>query len=296
MHPKRPQTLTIPALLLALLTTSCAAPRLSQFQTFALAGRQYTEVVDTISEEAGRAAIDADSQVLLQTRNSLTEEDRREVYVQHTEALKSFLGELTHFRKHSGLLQRYFVALEQLATSDAPATIGTSTQDLVTRLQDLRPSLQEATVAGLPVLDYVAPAVTLSVASFREQALERELRQHAAVIERELDLQRAFLSALVAGLEADLRALAQGKEHDLVAEPYVSDGKLAKSWPDARRAVLMWEAELDTAQRAQEAADTLHGVFLALVENKATPADMSTLSQNIEALANMIRVIQGGDK
>jgi hypothetical protein len=247
------------------LTTGCTTQRINQFETFAKAGKGYSDAIDALTIEAGNAAIDTDSQLLIKDRKRLPEPDRKEIIVARNKALKDLVAELRKFNKHSRLLRRYFSALEKLAISDASTGITENAVKLVDELQKINPDLKNATIGEASVNDFVTQAVPLVVAAFQQAALEKELKKNAKTIERELDLQHAFLAALADGLEADLEAVLKIRAYEEVAKPYIRAGNLPENWADTRREIITTTVMLGSVDNAQKAAKSLQEAFIALV-------------------------------
>jgi len=91
------------------LLTSCATQRINQFSTFADAGKDYSDAVIVLTDQASRAAIDADSAVLLQARKK-SKEDRIQQIGDHTKSLEDLIKAMRVLREHTLLLKRYFLA------------------------------------------------------------------------------------------------------------------------------------------------------------------------------------------
>ena len=109
MRVRRPLTL-----LVVLCLTGCAGRRVDQFQTFADAGARYAQAMVTLTEEAGAAAIDADSAVLERGRPDWSQQERAEKLQAHDEKLRTLLDVLGDLRKQTTLLQRYFIRIHHM--------------------------------------------------------------------------------------------------------------------------------------------------------------------------------------
>ena len=271
--------------------TGCASTRTQQFRTFAEAGGDYARAAEALAQEAGGAAVDADSYILLKDRPELTVEDRERMYTEHTLALKDYLAELRRYQQHCRLLGRYFSAVRELAASGDPDSLAEATGRVVDRLQRISPDLKRATV-GYPVRDYLSEAVRLSMASFRSDALEEELRQHAVAIERELDLQYAFLAALTEDLQADLRAIRRMREADEVAQPFLGERSLPRGWLATRRELMRSEETVESVANARQAAEELRRAFIKLVEGDFGDEDMEALFEDIHGLIDLVDLMR----
>ena len=277
-------------MLAAGMISSCVQHRLTQFENFSNAGIGYSDAILVLTEVAGNEAIDADSIILIKNRDSVSKTERSARYLKHTEALNSLLSELSKFREHSGLLKKYFNTLGKLAISNAPSGIAENTGTLIDGLQSLSPSLKATTIGTAPVKDFITQPTELTVSIFKHKSLEKELKKNAKTIERELDLQQAFLSALAIDLKNDLEVVLNSKNYNEVAKPYIADGKLPKNWAENRREVISAYLMIGSVNNAKIAAQELKEVFVALVEKKIEPGDFSVLFEDINAMLDIVEL------
>src|SRR5882724_8005391 len=112
---------------LAQITGGCAAARLTQFHNFAQAGTAYTKASQAVLDEAGTAAIEADSLIAQKGRDALrTADERRRFIIGNNQELRKRLVLLGDIGRHGRLLQSYFETLAQFADPKAPETLGTA--------------------------------------------------------------------------------------------------------------------------------------------------------------------------
>src|SRR5207302_3088978 len=64
------------------ITSGCAAARLTQFHNFAQAGTAYTKASQAVLDEAGTAAIEADSLIAQKGRDGLRTADERRQFIE----------------------------------------------------------------------------------------------------------------------------------------------------------------------------------------------------------------------
>src|SRR5207302_2443511 len=64
------------------ITSGCAAARLTQFHNFAQAGTAYTKASQAVLDEAGTAAIEADSLIAQKGRDGLRTPDERRQFIE----------------------------------------------------------------------------------------------------------------------------------------------------------------------------------------------------------------------
>ncbi len=275
---------------LSMLALGCASRRVEHFRLFAEAGRSYSRAVDQLAEEAGKAAIDADSELLAKDRDRLSAEQRRTVYLERTEALRELLHELRELRRHALLLERYFTTLSRIADDRTPEATLRATAEIVEALRQLHPTLAGAIIGDRPVDELMRQSRPLLVAEFRNRALTRELRQHAELVARELELQRAILTGLTVELEADLQAIADARSYSEVAAPYIGEARLPANWQRRRREILSGYVMLARVDQAAKAAEELQRQFIDLAENRVRIEDWPHLVASIDAIFDLVEL------
>jgi hypothetical protein len=280
-----------------MLFSSCTTARVNHFKNFSEAGAAYSDVVEVLLDEAGTAAIDTDSLVLMKTRPALPVEERKQAILNHNQLLRERLTILGDLKRHVYLLRTYFQALAALAESDAPSGIGTATEGVVSALGKLHPRIKEGKIGELDVSSFVNPVTRIAVAHFQVAALEKELKARAQTIERELDIQQAALSAVAKGLRTDLRSQIQQLESKDVILPYVREGSLPHEWKQKRREALSAHFVLSSADAAADAAKKLKISFVGLSEGRFTLVDVPALVNDINEILSLIEKIKGeGEK
>ena len=279
-------------LLLLISVTSCVSTRVNQFAVFANAGRNYSKAMEALTMEAGKLAIDADNELLLKEREHLTAEERGEIYLERSEALKGLLGSLQGIRQHTRLLERYFAALGALAASGSPAIITAELGSVMGSLSALRPQLEKASIGDASVADLLGSATPLVISGIKSQALEHELRRNGPVIERELELQSALLKALSQQMAEDMELLLDLKDFDAVTRPFVEAATLGDPWKAKRKELLTGFLSLDAVDKAATAAETLKKGFLELVEKRMGPTGWTPLFEDIHAMLDLAEMLR----
>jgi hypothetical protein len=280
-------------ILIMLVICSCATQRISQFASLAAAGKSYSEAMSALTEETGKIAIDADNEHLLLYRDKYTEEDRKRIILERDSALRSLLDILGGIRVHTALLGRYFESLDQLAGSKYPSTLTGQIASLVESLEKIHPVLENATIGNMDVKSFIGEGVPVILGSLKQKKLEQELRRNAAMVERELELQKALLEALSEQLKSDLELLLQIKNFNQVLQPYIKQGQPGKEWKSSRKEVLTTSLSLAALDQALSAATELKTVFLNLTENKATLSGFKSLFDSINLMIGLVEKIQG---
>src|SRR5207249_8587679 len=141
------------------ITSGCAAARLTQFHNFAQAGTAYTKASQAVLDEAGTAAIEADSLIAQKGRDGLrTPDERRQFIVGENQELRKRLVLLGDIGRHARLLQSYFETLAALADPKAPATLGTAAQGVFDSIGGLSPAIKSASLGGVKIGDHIPQA------------------------------------------------------------------------------------------------------------------------------------------
>jgi hypothetical protein len=281
--------LIIPVLLI--LSGCATTARISQFDQFAEAGKAYADAVTILTEEAGNAAIDTDSLVLIKARDRLSSEnERKSVVLEHNELLKERLQLLRDISRHALLLKSYFVALSSLAQSDAPSGIGTAAEGVVNSLGQVSEQIKTAKIGGGTVSEFVGTGTTIAIAQFQRSALETELKNRAVTIARELDLQQAVLQAIATEMQTDLEAIFVQEANEIVVS-YKSDLPLPGGWSARRKGILSATVSLASAEAAADAAKNLKLSFVALVENRLQLLNVDALMKDIDEILTLIEKI-----
>lgn len=281
--------------------SACSSARINQFKNFSQAGIAYSEAANIVLKEAGNTVIDESSDTLILVRNALTADERKQEIIRKNQSDREFLEIFADIHRHTSLLRDYFIALRALAESSAPTEIGKSTGALYGSLSKLHPKIENASIAGKPVKDLIEPAVTLVITQVQQAALEKELRERAAAIERELALQHAAMKAVSEGMKARLEAILNSQESTGVVLPYIDDGKppkneLPESWAKRRREILVAITSVEAVTAAAEAAKKLKMSFETLVKNEFSLVDLQLLLQDINQVLAVFEAVKEGEQ
>ena len=274
---------------------ACSTARVNQFKRFAEAGTAYVEAVDALTREAAGASVNADSAVLARTRSAVPQGDRARTVLEHNQLLKQRIEILADLRQHAGLLGAYFVSLVAMADPDAPAETGEAAAQLVESLGAVGGRLRTARVGDLAVDDFTRTVVEITVASFRQAQLERELRRRAPTLARELDLQHAAMRAVVEAMATDIGVVLRHQEKTDIVDPFGGNAKLPKTWARRRREILTATTAVASADAAAAAAEKLGEAFAALAENRFGAVEYLAVMGEIRRTLDLVAAIRGID-
>ena len=272
-------------LCLALAALSACAPGASpdSFNQFAAAGVAFTNTVPNLVDESFRLTVKSDSEVLVEGRSANDRAAAAEELELSDADLRDRLAILREFRAHSNVLRAYFLELQSLAQSDAPAEAATAAGSLVENATALGLNLKSATIANKSVEDLIPAAVTIAVSSLQSAALQRELEASAETMERELALTEAFLMALAEAAQADFESIQAAQNRDTVGRPYI-DNNIPPDWAERRVAAFRAELKFTVLDDAQDASRLLRANFIQLAEGRASGANLAALIQRVSAV------------
>lgn len=276
---------------------ACAAgtARINQFEGFAQAGTRFADAVPPVLDEAFRLSVATDSLVLTQARVGLrSSEDRLKAIEQSNRNLAERIAILNDLKRQASLLGAYFVALQALAHADAESSGMTEVANgIVGALGKLSPGIANAKIGGSPVSDFLAPVVSLTFTAFQSAALNRELKKNGAIIERQLNLQQAALTATADAMRAELEIHAVAADRDSIVLPFVRDGTLPSDWTQRRTDAFQRQTQLRSVDAAAKAAQSLRSSYVALVENRLDETNLAALQQDINGIVTVLEGIRG---
>jgi hypothetical protein len=279
---------------LSLLMGGCATTQINHFKEFASAGDAYADAVVALTDEAGKVAIQADSLVLMNTRDSLSESERMKTVARQNKLLKSRIELLGDIRRHALLLKSYFAALSALAQSDAPSEIGKSATGVVDSLSAISTKIKNTEIGDAAIGEISGPVVSLVMTNVKGSALVAELKARGNFIAKELDLQTKALTVIAEQMKTDLGAVLLDQESTQVDEPFSSNRPLPEGWTKSRQTILTSHASLASAEAAVDASKTLRVAFVSLVENRFTLGDFESLMKDISQVVGLIEKIDSG--
>jgi len=274
---------------LALAAGGCTASAdTARLETVVKAGIAYAAKAPPLLDRALETAMAVDSRALVEARDGLPEEQRREALQQFDAVMAERMTDYKAAKRHNELLRSYFVALRALLESGGPKASGTAAKRLMAELGKLSPSLKKVRMGDVSVSGLVEPAVVMTVASFRSTALRRELEARGPAIERELALQEALVTALARQVRADREILSAAFHNDEVVAPYVSAKRLPKTWPARRLKSLREPVDVEAALAAEQAVRALRQAYVAAVEGRLDAGQAAELATTVEGFVEIV--------
>lgn len=276
----------------ALSITGCATQTIQNAEKFAQAGVAFSDAIPPVLDESFKRSVQVDSQVLLEVRPDLASMSKKERFNKlkpHNDALMKRANLLMDIKRHSQVLKAYFVALQSLATSDAPSKVGEETTSLVAEASKINDNIKKAlegkTFSGATLGDVIPKAGTYIVTGIKAGALKSELEEHGPAIERELATFEGVLKLLERiAIEENNTVRAQQLKNN-IDKPFIADGNIPADWA-SRRIELFWNATQTPAiTNAKKAAQLLRVNFISVMEGRSTSGGIASLIRAITELA-----------
>lgn len=273
------------------LCASCSAT-LPHAKRLASAGAAYGRATDALLAVTQQSAADADSARLLSEAQGLGREERRVLLEKHS-AVAAAVADLERLRRHARLLTRYFEALGRLAEDDRDAAAADATATAAAALSRLGAELTGSNFLTAPERDALSETARWTVAAARRLAVGRELEARAALIDREISIQRALLDAVRRKLQSDLESAADlGRERDVV-RPFldnaVPDPRL---WIAARRGYVLAAQDAGALKNASDAASKLRTSWQSFVSGRFDETARAQLMEDLEAMLAYARTLR----
>jgi hypothetical protein len=287
-------TVVLAAVLGTTLISGCATTqaRIDGGGNFATAGIVYVDALPAVFDESFRLSVEANTYQLLFDRDILTEAEREEALDNADVELTERLRLLRDLRRHSLLLRSYFLALQALMTNDSASGISSAADNVINRLDELRPGIAEARIGDADLSGVAETAANLVVGAYTNSALARELEKRGDLIERELALQQRLIDALVEDMMDNAQLIVQIKELNPVFEEYVTANRVSDSWSAKRVTAYKRTVELESYDDIRKAASTMHASWVALVEKRSTAESFDVLLQDVEQLLAVARLFK----
>jgi hypothetical protein len=270
------------------LTAACDSQR--RYAGLAHLGSLYADALDRLLVAASDISVDATSERLLQDRQlSLVDSaSYRKLSDIDVERLKILNG----LRGHAQLMGRYFAALNDLASSDAPRRAGAATDGTIDNLNALGQQLRGSNL--IPAKSVFTSLTKIVVGGAIRGALRDELSRRGETIRIELKTQEELLRALAADVKHDLTITKAIREQRLVIDPLVSPNPIANpdAWIANRRAVLNLTSSADELATASTAVGKLREAFESLMSGRLDADRISGLEGDFQALLALAETVK----
>lgn len=282
--------LTVKASIISFIGVSLVAcgASLKEYQKFALAGKDYATALDTLLVTSGNYFVDADSEILL--RSDLQDPDiDKKNYNQITALDEEWLVLVARMRQHTDLLKRYFLALETLATSDAPEKAGQATEKIVQQLNNVGVAIQASPLISNNVGSSLSPIPKIILSEKIRGALREELEKRKDVIYREISIQEYVVKLLTTQLQKNLKIIRDSQDNRLILPPYADTKPISNpdEWIAQRRDIRTMTLSIEALNNASQASEEFKEAFQSLLEDKFTIERANALLSDVESLLSV---------
>jgi len=299
--PLQIRKLIVLAPLMALLLTGCPkSPR--EYVAFAKAGVTYGAAMDNLLVATQSVVIDSDSEQLAadkvfanSTGHVMTEAQYRNISDKDQQLLKI----IAQLREHTHLMSKYFEALYELGTSDAPAraqnAIGDGKSGLIANLNKVGDQIRGSGIVTGGAAAAAGPIANAVVNGLIRKALKDEITARGPTIRRELALQQELFDVLSKRIKQSASDIQQARERRLIIEPYIAASPLPKTddWITARRTVLTLTLVADQLSGAGDAVKKLNEAFDDLMSNKLSIDRFNDALADFETLLTITEKLRG---
>jgi len=194
-----------------------------QYVMLARDGASSTGAVAAIADRANAIRIESSSYSLLQQRHELSKKYKDLPLKNELRALlkRSNLSDMNaidnnrYTKEVATSLQSYFIALQELAASNAPADIGAKTSDIITKIDDL---LKANNPASITIPSTIAP---VAVTYISERGLRKELMNRKSSILKALNTLDALLNTLSQDIDAHAMSIRNARLAMLIQPTYL---------------------------------------------------------------------------
>lgn len=266
---------------------ACGAS-LEEYQRFARSGQEYASGLDNLLVISGNYFVDANSEILLRSDLQEPNEDAQS-YSRITELDDQWLTLIGLMRQHTDLLKRYFLALENLATSNAPEQAKQATEGIFSQLNSISNTIQNNRLVSPQVSTALSIIPEIILTEKIEGALRTELEQRKEAIYRELVLQDLVLQLLQTQMQKNLRIIRDNRDHRIVLPPYEATTPIDNpdDWIVKRRNIRTMTLSIEALNSATQASKEFKESFELLLEDKFTIARANALLSEIEYLVKI---------
>ena len=214
--------------------------------------------------------LENDSQQLIEFRKSVADPGLRGKQLRNSnQIIEERINVFRDLRQHASVLRSYFVALQSLASTNAAASIQSSTNGLVQQLGGLQ--RQAMGTSGKPtfinagVTNALPLVANMAVTNYQSNALSEELKRNGRTIERELAFVEAVLETLREIAEGEFLAIQSAKQRDEVDLPYLDSSKpsLPAGWNAKRQELFEAQLRLSVLDNAST-VEMMASIFLIL--------------------------------
>lgn len=253
--------------------------------------------MDALLATSGDLFVEANSERLLD--NDLQEPARDSLnYAEANANVDEWLTLIGRARRHTDLLKRYFVALENLATTDAPQRSREVAERIFVQLNQVGGLIEPKLLTNPLISEQAGQAYAklpqLIISQKIKGDLRDEIQARKEAIYKELVTQELAQALLERQIKKNLVLIQSTRDRRTVKKEYVAMTPIAnpQAWIDQRRAIRRLTLSLDALDAASDASRKLKQAFVELVEDRLTLARANALLDDVDSLLKTVKDIQ----
>ena len=272
----------------------CATQLTNNAERFAQAGIEFSDSIPLVIDESFKKSIEINSQALLETRSFLVSKTIKEKFFllkKQNNALMKRAELFKDIKKHAKVLKAYFIAIESLASSDAPTNVKENTTSLLLEIskinEDMKNKLTNKAFDGAATLKEIIPkAEAYIVSGIKTKALELELKKNGRAIEQELALFEGIMKLLEQTAIKENNTIQTQLMKNNINMPFIDNNKsISENWISSRTQIFLNATEISPFTIAKKAAQLLKLNFIAIIKGQSTKGNIKTLTITVNELA-----------
>ena len=281
-----------------LFLNGCATQLTNNAERFAQAGIEFSDSIPLVMDESFKKSIQIDSQALLETRSFLVSKTIKEKFFllkKQNNALMKRAELFKDIKKHAKVLKAYFIAIESLASSDAPTNVKENTTSLLLEIskinEDMKNKLTNKAFDGAATLKEIIPkAGAYIVSGIKTKALELELKKNGRAIEQELALFEGIMKLLEQTAIKENNTIQTQLMKNNINMPFIdnkidNNKSISENWVSSRTQIFLNATEISPFTIAKKAAQLLKLNFIAIIKGQSTKGNIKTLTITVNELA-----------
>ena len=281
-----------------LFLNGCATQLTNNAERFAQAGIEFSDSIPLVMDESFKKSIQIDSQALLETRSFLVSKTIKEKFFllkKQNNALMKRAELFKDIKKHAKVLKAYFIAIESLASSDAPTNVKENTTSLLLEIskinEDMKNKLTNKAFDGAATLKEIIPkAGAYIVSGIKTKALELELKKNGRAIEQELALFEGIMKLLEQTAIKENNTIQTQLMKNNINMPFIdnkidNNKSISENWVSSRTQIFLNATEISPFTIAKKATQLLKLNFIAIIKGQSTKGNIKTLTITVNELA-----------
>ncbi len=279
-----------------LLASGCAGTTqtIQQAQNFSSSGIAYSDSVSALLDVSIPRIIDDDSNTAIRTRKRLPADSLSDTLTELDDALKPLVEALASFRSTTDKMKAYFVALQELAGSTAPAEVGPAVGSLVDSINGANQAIKKTEKVKISDAEkgFIQQLGVIAAESAQAGKIRASFKASAEVIGEQLILQQLLLEEITAILK-DIHDREMDQLANKIREAYAyKETSIGQSWKDDRKEWITSSFFVESLQSSVNAAMHMQDIWKNILEGGSDPGSINLL---LAELNEVVAAVQGLD-